>query len=234
MSAPRLNIGVIGDHFLADGLESTGHTVTRNADPAEISLYDLVVIDFDDHDSAAALVEKIADHARHGQMFIHTSLDHGVQVLDPIEVTGAIVLAAHHIGDNNWITAATDELGETIIELLVGEFGGTSIPVSDDQRIAIRTALEYRDLAVEAELDARAMLVDTLDRPELADDLIPAPPRTQHAREHVDAQDYDRMHRTIEDSGRAHIFASLVRRRAELQHDQDLELWAISQLDYKE
>lgn len=212
------------------GLESAGHTVTRGIEPSEVGLFDLVVIEVGEN--LGDVVDEIAPHARHGQMYIHTWLNAGVQVLDPIEVTGAIVLAAHDIGDNNWITAATDELGETIIELLVGEFGGTSIPVSDTQRLRIRTALEYRDLAVQMKNDARAMLVETLGNPELAEDMIPSDLSFRDSGATTD--DYDRMHRTIDDSGRAHMFASLVRRRAELRDNQDLELWAISKLDYKE
>ncbi|WP_257159699.1 6PGD fold domain-containing protein [Corynebacterium cystitidis] len=230
MSAPRLNVGVIGGQTLANELESAGHTITCGIDPDDSGLFDLVVIDVDE--GLEQVAEAIAPHARHGQMYLHTSLEAGVQVLDPIEVSGAIVLAAHDIGDNKWLTAATDELGETIIELLVGEFGGTSIPVSDAQRLTIRTALEYHDLAVEMHHDARAMLVDTLDNPELAEVLIPAD--SSPLRPIVAVEEYDQMHRTIADTGRAHMFASLVRRHAELRNNQDLELWAISQLDYKE
>ncbi|WP_026196291.1 hypothetical protein [Corynebacterium lubricantis] len=229
MSAPRLNVGLIGAPSISHYLREAGHTVSF-IEPQAASEYDLIVFGAEGEELEVA-VEETAPFARHGQIYVHTALDYGIQVLDPIETTGAVVAAAHQLTDHVWATTAADELGETIIELLVGEMGGRAISVSDKQRLSLKTALTYAQLANSMHNDAQQMLVEVLDSPDVAEELIPAAPEEPFM---PDVEELARQHSSISDPGRANLFASVVRRNAEVRDDHNLELWAISQLNYKE
>ena len=96
MRAPRMRVGVYGDSrtsSLPDLLSQVGHDVSYmdyDPTPPAFEELDMVVLEVRDPLLEPA-IERLAERARRGQIFIHTSLQHGVQVMDPLEVTGAVV-----------------------------------------------------------------------------------------------------------------------------------------------
>lgn len=232
MNAPRLKVGVFGDTGVGDLLQAAGHTVTPLAldEPAAATHCDLIVLAAHGEE-LEELANNLAPCARRGQMYMHTAFEYGVAVLDPVEVSGAIVFAAHQLTDTVWATAAADELGETIVGLLVAEMGGTAMMVTEQQRVSVQAAMTYRQLADIMHNDAITLLNDALDHPDAAEALIP-PTTPSYLLPTIDQ--VARQHASISDAGRAHMFAALVLRYADMYPNPDLELWAISQLNYKE
>lgn len=161
MHAPRLRVWASHGSTLADELARVGHAVTVDAPVAEAANNDLVLIDAPAPHTPAVIAE-LEPHIRHGQMVLHTSLRDGVQVLDPLEVRGAVVMAAHHIFDDFWVTAAADELGEATVSLLISEIGGTPVPIADEQRPTLMAAQRMRALEYEVRLDAYLLLRDVI------------------------------------------------------------------------
>lgn len=157
MHAPRLRVWASHGSTLADELARVGHAVTADAPAAEAANNDLVLIDAPAPHTPAVIAE-LEPHIRHGQMVLHTLLGEGVQILDPLEVRGAVVMAAHHIFDDFWVTAAADELGEATVNLLISEIGGSPVPVADEQRPTLMAAQRLRALEYEVRLDAYNLL----------------------------------------------------------------------------
>ncbi|WP_297851575.1 hypothetical protein [uncultured Corynebacterium sp.] len=153
MGAPRLRVWASESSTLASELARVGHMVTVDAPVAEAANNDLVLID-----ATVPLIDALEPHIRHGQMVLHTSLRDGVQVLDPLEVRGAVVMAAHHIFDDFWVTSAADELGEATVNLLIGEIGGMAVPIADADRPVLMAAQRLRALEHEVRLDAYNLL----------------------------------------------------------------------------
>ncbi|WP_087117489.1 hypothetical protein [Corynebacterium urinipleomorphum] len=158
MHAPRLQVWASHGSTLADELARVGHAVTVDAPVAEAANNDLLLIDGNDPSHTPALITALEPHVRHGQMVLHTLLGEGVQLLDPLEVHGAVVMAAHHIFDDIWVTAAADELGDATVSLLISEIGGSPIPVHDAQRPVLMAAQRLRALEYEVRLDAYKLL----------------------------------------------------------------------------
>ena len=162
---PRLLVGaVFGVSPLAERFERAGHTVRAldiEQDPGAVAHVDLVLLDGPSADIRTAC-EILADHARPRQMFLHTALDEGQQLLDDVEVAQAITMCAHNIFDNVWVTSAADELGETVVGLLIAEIGGVSLRINDDARPAIAAAQELRAMEAVIRDDAQAILAEAV------------------------------------------------------------------------
>lgn len=173
MQAPRLRVGFFADvtHItdVPEKLDLAGHHVTLLHDPQEIEDYELIVIE---SDNVEGFVEKLAAFAHRGQMFLHTSLTHNITVMDPLETAGGIVMSAHPIGQDRWVVSSVDELGETIVGLLVGEMGGSIIEITDAQRPELAAALAYAKMLASLRFDATSYLNEFLGDIQIADDLV--------------------------------------------------------------
>ena len=230
--APRLIIGALaGDTPLALALERAGHAVhpiDAAEDPGAIQHVDLVLLDADTETVQAALVH-LQPYARPRQMFLHTALEHGAQLLDDVETAHAIVMCAHNLFGEVWVTSAADELGETVIGLLIAEIGGTNIPLDDTDRPAIVAAQRLRALETTLRADAYDQLAAAIPALELMQPeffAAPAPdaqPQTP--------QELDRIAAAIADPGVRRLFVDVERRRAEQWHATDVELWAYSKYE---
>lgn len=232
MRAPRLNAGIFADDTepldLGPRLREIGHSVTYFTDVEDAAQFELVVISVADT-RLEDVVEGMSARARSGQIFLHTSLGHGAQVFDSLEPSGAIVCAAHPLTDNLWVVGAVDELGETIVDLLVGELGGQALAVPDTQRLRLAAAMTYRNFEATLRNDAFLLLSEALGNEERALDIIggfgdehPLGPVRGPAG--IAAQ-----HRAIEDPGTARVFRDLARRAAEQTGAHDVELWAMGE-----
>lgn len=230
--APRLLIGnVAGGHALATSLERAGHSVVAvdaDTDPGAIQHVDLVLMGGDEA-WVEGSVDKLAPYARPRQMFLHSALGRGAQLLDAVEVNHAIVMCAHNLFADVWVTSAADEVGETVVGLLVAEMGGINVPVADADRPALMAAQHLR--ALEATVrqdaweligsviaDAEAVRAEFFDAP--AGPPLPAGP-TQ----------LNRTADAIADPAVRRLFVDLARRSAERSGDTARELWAYSKYE---
>ncbi|OFL91244.1 hypothetical protein HMPREF2736_00995 [Corynebacterium sp. HMSC036E10] len=230
--APRLLVGAIPGHSqLALDMERAGHTVRPidiNTDPGAIAHVDLVLIDGSANDIRAA-AEILADYARPQQMFLHTALEEGPQLLDDVETSQAITMCAHNLFDNIWVTSAADELGETVVGLLIAEIGGTSMRIDDTVRPTIAAAQELRALEATVRDDALELLIDTVPAFEaVAEKFIEAASGRRYAKS---VNDLDRMLDALPEPGVRRLFVDLQRRRGEMEQDTDTELWVIQKYE---
>lgn len=230
MRAPRLRIGVLADgrNPVPRELEATGHTVEDVTDASEIHDFELVIIAVADEHLEES-IHRLATFARRGQMFLHTSLMHGIQIMDPLETSGAIVMCAHPLGEDRWVAASTDELGETIVGLLVGELGGSIIQVDDSQRVQLAAAVTYTGYVRTLVRDAREFLDTFVQDMQVSADIVEGA-----VDRFVPVPGLDSLieqYESVEDPGRQRLFRDLARRQAEVSRAQDIELWAIQKED---
>lgn len=229
MRAPRLTVGVLADEDdevdFGLLLSAVGHDVSWLHAAHEARDFELVVLSVRD-DRLPDLIEELAPDARRGQMFLHTSLGHGVQVLDPLEPTGALVLAAHPLNDDLWAIGAADELGETVIELLVAEIGGQSVPVSETQRARLAAGMSYVGFVETVRNDAFTLLSEALGN---EDHALAITGELSRGRVLPSVDGVAREMTAVPDPGRSRSYRELARRTAELQGVQDIELWAIQE-----
>lgn len=232
MRAPRLNIGVLADGEnrvdLYRELAAAEHTVDTVMTPENIRDFELVIIAVEDN-RLPDTIARLAGHARRGQMFLHTSLMHGIQVMDPLETAGAIVMAAHPLGEDRWVAASTDELGETIVGLLVGELGGAVIQIDDSQRRQLSAAVTYAGYLRTLTQDAVRFLDTFVADPDASEQIVRGAAERFTAEPKLDSLMV--QHGSIEDPGRQRLFRDLARRAAEISRAQDIELWAIQKED---
>lgn len=230
--APRLLIGnVAGGHALATSLERAGHTVVAvdaDADPGAIQHVDLVLMGGDEA-WVEGSVDKLAPYARPRQMFLHSALGRGAQLLDAVEVHHAIVMCAHNLFADVWVTSAADEVGETVVGLLVAEMGGINVPVADADRPALMAAQHLRALEATVRQDAWELIGSVIAdaeavRAEFFDAPAGPPPPAGPAQ-------LNRTADAIADPAVRRVFVDLARRSAERAGDTAGELWAYSKYE---
>lgn len=230
--APRLLIGnVAGGHALATGLERAGHTVVAvdaDADPGAIQHVDLVLMGGDEA-WVEGNADKLAPYARPRQMFLHSALGRGAQLLDAVEVNHAIVMCAHNLFADVWVTSAADEVGETVVGLLVAEMGGINVPVADADRPALQAAQHLRALEATVRQDAWELISRVLtDADAVRAEFFDAPAGSPPA---ADPAQLSRTADAIADSAVRRLFVDLARRSAERAGDTAGELWAYSKYE---
>lgn len=250
MRAPRLTVGVFADDTdevdLGVMLSGVDHHVEHFDDVADAHRFELVVISVRD-DRLEDVVEAMSARARVGQIFLHTSLGYGVQVFDSLETSGAMVCAAYPLTEKLWVVAAADELGETIVELLVGELGGQALAVPDTQRLRLAAALTQLSFVATVRNDAHTLLTEALGNEEKSLEIVggagedgvvngpvpltsPAGLGGERALPLVEgATGIAAQTRAIENPGAARAFRELARRAAQQTGAHDVELWAMGQ-----
>lgn len=232
MRAPRLSVGVFADETddvdLGPRLSSVGHRVEHFEDVADAHQYELVVISVSD-DRLEDVTEAMSARARQGQIFLHTSVGRGIQVFDSLETSGAMVCAAYPLTDDLWAVGAADELGETIVELLVGELGGQALLIPDTQRLRLAAALTYLGFAATVRNDAFTMLSEALGNEEKSLEVVGGLEGERPLGAVVGAAGIAAQASAIDEPGRARAFRQLARRAAEQTGAHDVEFWAMGQ-----
>lgn len=224
---PRLLVGQVGaagaDNFV-DGLERAGHSVIAldPADPGQVAHVDLVLIDAADPATVRAWASRFAPHARAEQMFIHTALLEGAQLLDEVETSRAIVMCAHQIAPATWVTSAADEMGEAVIAMLLAEAGATAVPIADAVRPTLAAAQELRARQHAVLFDAHTLLNTAIPN-------LPAPEDSEAAP--LDIDTLETLYAAIEDPGVRRLFVDLQRRTAEQAGDTDVQVWAMEKYE---
>jgi len=166
VASPAQRVCHIGsDPHVAEGLARTHHTlVSRPEDASLIVLSTRGDLLFD-------AISSLENRIRPGQVVVHTDPRMGAQVLDPLEVRGALCVALGALGDM-WCVSAVDELGTTIGTLLASEMGGVSIVVDEADRPLIGRVAAALDTAVDAYADARRILLDVTGQEDVAERII--------------------------------------------------------------
>lgn len=230
--APRLLIGnVAGGHALATSLERAGHTVVAvdaDADPGAIQHVDLVLMGGDEA-WVERSVDKLAPYTRPRQMFLHSALGRGAQLLDAVELNHAIVMCAHNLFADVWVTSAADEVGETVVGLLAAEMGGINVPVADADRPALMAAQHLRALEATVRQDAWELIGSVIaDAEAVRADFFDAPAGPPPP---AGPAQLNRTADAIADPAVRRLFVDLARRSAERAGDTAGELWAYSKYE---
>ena len=166
MVSPAQRVCHIGsDPHVAEGLARTHHTLVSRPEDAT-----LIVVSTRG-DGLFDAISSLESLIRPGQVVVHTDPRMGAQVLDPLEVRGALCVALGALGDM-WCVSAVDELGTTIGTLLASEMGGVSIVVDDADRPLIGRVAAALDTAVDAYADARRILLDVTGQEDVAERVI--------------------------------------------------------------
>ncbi|EEI17982.1 hypothetical protein [Corynebacterium lipophiloflavum] len=226
--APRLTIGaVVTETELSRALARAGHTVrgldARN--PGSVADVDAVLLDMSDTVRIAELADAFAAYVRPRQLFIHTALAQGAQLLDAVETRGAIVMAAHNVFSNHWVTSAADELGETVIGLLIAEIGGVSHTIADSQRMRAAAALRIQAHESVLRADSFDLLSSAVESLEAFGHEYSVAPRGSVDK--LSPAELERMRQAIDDPGVAALFVELQRRSAQQLGDAETELWSM-------
>lgn len=214
---PRLIVGaVFGPTPLALELERVGHLV-RPLHAGTIDEVDLVLLDGGESEVVRA-VDKLSPSARPNQMFLHTALGAGAQLLDEVETAGAIVMCAANLFSNVWVTSAADEVGETVVGLIVAEIGGVNIPVTDPQRPALVAAGRLRALENVLRSDSADILRATLDAFEMFEaEYMTVPSGVAGP---IAAEELDWVVSAVGDERVRDVFRDVERRRAEQERNK--------------
>ncbi|MCT1442040.1 hypothetical protein [Corynebacterium glucuronolyticum] len=166
MASPAQRVCHIGsDPHVAEGLARTHHTLVSRPEDAT-----LIVLSTRG-DGLFDAISSLESLIRPGQVVVHTDPRMGAQVLDPLEVRGALCVALGALGDM-WCVSAVDELGTTIGTLLASEMGGVSIVVDDADRPLIGRVAAALDTAADAYADARRILLDVTGQEDVAERII--------------------------------------------------------------
>lgn len=236
MQAPRMRVGVYVDsdqHHreqlarLPELMESAGHylhwPVGGSLPWEDMDLILLMVRE----SSLAEAVDALEPHIRRGQIVVHLCLAQGVQVLDPLEVKGAVVIAAGRLSDTHWAVTPVDEMGYSVAEIMFAEIGANVIHVADGERLALAAAMTYADAIRSLRHDAVDMVTNVLGNEEKAEEIINSdfyfagPPPV------MGPGGLSEQWKSISDPGFARIFRDTQRRLGELTQQDDVELWAI-------
>lgn len=231
MRAPRMRVGVYGDSqtsSLPDLLSKVGHDVSyMDYDPSPPAFEDLDLVLLEVRDTLLeSAIERLAERARRGQIFIHTSLQHGVLIMDPLEVTGAVVIALGELSPTRWAVTTLDELGDTIAELLLGELGASGVRCLDEDRVRLAAAITYVEAVNSLHWDAVRMLGELVGDTQEAEDIAASRDRLPRL---PDAASLRAQWQAIDNPGQARAFRQVVRRVAETHRNQGIELWAIQE-----
>lgn len=223
----RVNVGYIGEGRVAHEYAKIGQNVFELTDLTVAPSCMLILIETPP-DEIEPAAERLAPFIKPTQVIAHTALEHGTQVLDPVEIEGAHAATAHRIYHDFWVTSGAGRIAELVIGMFIEEIGGNPILINDVHRPALLAAQRMRALELELRTDALNTLTSILpaikpysedflgldERPLLSD---ATPTRLQSL--------FSALHEF--DPAAAQLFADLERRRAVRAGDADAELWAM-------
>ncbi|WP_296971044.1 hypothetical protein [uncultured Corynebacterium sp.] len=221
MRPPRMRVALFGRSLagmnMAEEMARAGHGVVELSDPAELSSFEALIIAVGDARLDAA-VDLLEPHVHRGLIAIHTCLSRGVQVLDPLETRGCVVAAIAPIITGRWAATALDELGETIVELIVGEFHADVVALSDVERAPFAARVYYADmlhrLYVPAAREAE-FFAPTEEWPPVGNSF--------------DSQEIIAAYRGATDPGLRRSYVEIARRLGEVDGREELEMWALQE-----
>ncbi|AQX71868.1 6PGD fold domain-containing protein [Corynebacterium stationis] len=225
MPAPRMVVGWFGrENRFRALLEAQGHDIVELSSPAAAVDCEALVI-ATSQAQIEGIVEALEPHIRRGQIVIHTSIGLGVQVLDPVEVHGALAMAIAHVGADRWVVTTSDELAQGIAEVLLFESAQVSMPKTDAERVELAPKIAYaqmvRQLARAAHRDLKELLDEQAvpSEQELGEFLAPR----------FEISDIYAAFQSITNPGFRKAFVEAARRVGELEHNMELEMWGLQE-----
>ena len=202
---------------LAGEMARAGHEIVEISNPAELSSFEALIIAVGDARLDAA-VELLEPHVHRGLIAVHTCLSRGVQVLDPLETRGCVVAALAPIVSGRWAATTLDELGETIVELIAGEFHADVLALSDAERAPFAARVYYADMLHRLQVPAAReaeFFAPTEEWPPVGSDF--------------DSQEVIAAYRGATDPGLRRSYVEIARRLGEVDGREELEMWALQE-----
>ena len=219
MRPPRMRVALFGRSSaginLAGEMARAGHEIVEISNPAELSSFEALIIAVGDARLDAA-VELLEPHVHRGLIAVHTCLSRGVQVLDPLETRGCVVAALAPIVSGRWAATTLDELGETIVELIAGEFHADVLALSDAERAPFAARVYYADMLHRLQVPAAReaeFFAPTEEWPPVGSDF--------------DSQEVIAAYRGATDPGLRRSYVEVARRLGEVDGREELEMWAL-------
>ncbi|MGV0386462.1 hypothetical protein [Corynebacterium tuberculostearicum] len=221
MRPPRMRVALFGRSpagiDLAGEMARAGHEIVEISNPAELSSFETLIIAVGDARLDAA-VELLEPHVHRGLIAVHTCLSRGVQVLDPLETRGCVVAALAPIVSGRWAATTLDELGETIVELIAGEFHADVLALSDAERAPFAARVYYADMLYRLQVPAAReaeFFAPTEEWPPVGSDF--------------DSQEAIAAYRGATDPGLRRSYVEVARRLGEVDGREELEMWALQE-----
>ena len=221
MRPPRMRVALFGRSSaginLAGEMARAGHEIVEISNPAELSSFEALIIAVGDARLDAA-VELLEPHVHRGLIAVHTCLSRGVQVLDPLETRGCVVAALAPIVSGRWAATTLDELGETIVELIAGEFHADVLALSDAERAPFAARVYYADMLHRLQVPAAReaeFFAPTEEWPPVGSDF--------------DSQEVIAAYRGATDPGLRRSYVEVARRLGEVDGREELEMWALQE-----
>lgn len=221
MRPPRMWVALFGRSSaginLAGEMARAGHEIVEISNPAELSSFEALIIAVGDARLDAA-VELLEPHVHRGLIAVHTCLSRGVQVLDPLETRGCVVAALAPIVSGRWAATTLDELGETIVELIAGEFHADVLALSDAERAPFAARVYYADMLHRLQVPAAReaeFFAPTEEWPPVGSDF--------------DSQEAIAAYRGATDPGLRRSYVEVARRLGEVDGREELEMWALQE-----
>lgn len=221
---PRLQIAVYGrsvaGHTLAGAFAAAGHCVTEAETLSEAARANAIVLAVSEaelDDTAEALAKELEGGRR--VIVTHSCLGRGVQALDPVEVTGAVVVALSPITPWQWAVTTLDESDRAVAAMLAGEARMRLVDVTEKDRGQLAARCEFARLARVVSAHARALL-DEYAGEEILED------RPEKPDAFFDAAAIRDAYAHVEDPRKALAFADTAYHAAEILGDNELKTWA--------
>ena len=164
--SPQQRVCHIGtDPHVAEALARTHHLLVSSPEEATLIVCSLR------GDELLDAISSLEPLVHPGQVVVHTDPRMGAQVLDPLEVRGAMCVALGALGDM-WCVSAVDELGATIGTVLAAEMGGMSVVIDDADRPLIGRVAESLDTARTSYVEVHRILRDVTGSDDLATHVV--------------------------------------------------------------
>ena len=220
MRAPRMRVALFGNsqagQLLAEEMRVVGHTVESLTELTELQDYQALIIALGDARLEQA-VDMLETYVHDGLIVFHTCLSRGVQVLDPLETHGCVVAAIAPCHARRWATTTIDELGQTIAELVLGEFQASGASLSDSERPAFAARVYYAQMMTELAVRANEDV--------FSETLV----KSAEALEAAESAEIIAAYRGITEPGMRRAFVEAARRFGEVFRREELEMWALQE-----
>ncbi len=195
-------------------MSAVGHNVELHGTPDTAGNFEALILSVEEA-ALPRLVAALTPDVYRGQIIVHTCLGAGVQALDELETRGAVVIAAAPLSPEYWAVTTADELGETIASLLLAEVGANALPIPESERGALSARVAHVQMLWTLTEDAMFKLEQSLGGVPLQEPGHPAARQVMASFEE------------IEDPGLRRTYVDCARRLGEVEHDEELELWAL-------
>lgn len=205
-------------------LEAQGHDIVDLESAADSVRCEAIVISTPEA-QVEGMVTALEPYVRRGQIVVHCSIGLGVQVLDPLEVQGALAMAIAHVGADRWIVTTSDELAQGIAEVMLFESGQVTLPKTDAERVEIAPKIAYAQMVRQLARAAHRDLKEVLDE----EAVPPGEEQGEFLAPRFVTSDIYSAFQSITDPGFRKAFVEAARRVGEIENNMELEMWGLQE-----